>query len=165
MGYPDYSILTDELPNTESSGDAEELGAIEGQINSYSTTMVPPKGGFKEDKPRWVNNRVAARPQLYGRPRREGLVCYACYGRHHLSIECTPPLKELRKLIENYESLKEEERARVLPEAYWRTKTWFTRASPESGNLVLHQGPPPTVATFPQQASSPGANTALPSEN
>lgn len=88
---------------------------MKGRRSSYRQALVPPQGGFKRGKPRWVKHLVGPRVPYAAKPRLEGLVCYACYGRHNPSIDFTLSFKELQNIVQNNESLKEDERARVPP--------------------------------------------------
>ena len=50
-------------------------------------------------------------------------ICHSCYVRaEHLAPQCTLSLKDIDKVVENYEDLSESERARVPDTSYSRIK-------------------------------------------
>lgn len=108
LEYPDESIPTSELPTTGSSQHYEELLTMGGRRSAYRLALGPLQAFFPQGTPRGVDNRVAAHTQFAARPLREGLICYAWYGRHSISMERNLAVKEFRKIMENYESLQEE---------------------------------------------------------
>ncbi|CAN8063203.1 unnamed protein product [Agarophyton chilense] len=126
MEYTDSSVPTVDLPHSESQ-EEEALMAIEGRRPMYRPYAVPPQGGFKNGKPGWVDTRTAQRSHSMLTNRRDGLICYSCYKKHHLSAECTLPAKDLSRIMTNYEALSEEERSRVPAGMYWKAKSWFSQ--------------------------------------
>ncbi|CAN8076121.1 unnamed protein product [Agarophyton chilense] len=126
MEYTDSFVPTVDLPHSESQ-DEEALMAMEGRRPMYRPYTVPPQGGFKNGKPEWVDTRTAYRSQPMLTNRRDGLICYSCYGKHQLSAECTLPAKDLSRIMTNYEALSEKERSRVPTGMYWKAESWFSQ--------------------------------------
>ncbi|CAN8069068.1 unnamed protein product, partial [Agarophyton chilense] len=126
MEYTDSSVPTVDLSHSESQ-DEEALMALEGRRPMYRPYTVPPQGFFKNEKPRWVDTRTAYRSQPMLTNRRNGLIWYSCYGKHHLSAECKLLAKNLSRIMTNYEALSEEKRSRVPAAMYWKAKRWFSQ--------------------------------------
>ncbi|CAN8075287.1 unnamed protein product [Agarophyton chilense] len=88
----------------------------------------------------------------------EALIFYLCYGRHHLSSECTLPAKDLVRVLTNYETLSEEERTRVPAGIYWKVKGWLSYyPGRQSGALVI-QNPEVPQANSQVGSNAPRAN-------
>ncbi|CAN8062282.1 unnamed protein product [Agarophyton chilense] len=126
MECTDSSVPTVDLPHSESQ-DEEALMAMEGRGPMCRPYKVPPQGGFKNGKPGWVVTPTEYRSQPMLTNRRDRLICYSCYGKHHLSAECTLPAKDLSRIMMNYEALSEEKRSRVPAGLYWKAKVGFLR--------------------------------------
>lgn len=102
IDYLDESIPTDELPNMESSREQDELLALEGCRSPFCPSVVPPQVDLKPTQPGWVHTRVGLHTQFPPGPPREGLVFYACYGSHYISIDCSLPGRESSTIRNNY---------------------------------------------------------------
>lgn len=77
--------------------------------------------------------------------------CYHSYVHYYLAVECTLPARDLTRVVTNYESLNDAERARVPARAYWKTKACFTPDSHyrEPGNRPPDRSQPPRVVPPP----------------
>lgn len=133
LDEPVGSIPTTELPSTESLQESELMAMEQRRYPYQRNAVVPPPGGITEKSPGWVNNRLVGNYQ--GRQNREGLICYSCYARHHLSAECTLSVRNLGQVILNYEALSEAERARVPANSYWQAKAWVTADARRQGGI------------------------------
>lgn len=100
----DSSIPTADLPTTEATQEGT-LMTMEARRGQYRAGMVPLPGGFTIKKPGWVDTRTVPRNSALKRPHRNRLICYNFYGRHHLSVECTLPTRDIYKIKLNYEGL------------------------------------------------------------
>lgn len=138
LDYPDTSVPTTELPTTDTPTEESEL-LLADIRRQRQAGVVPPQGGFTPSKPGWVDQRRNYRSAAAFRPRREGLICHVCYGRHHLAAECTLPARDLERVISNYESLTDAERSRVPATMYWKAKAFVAGDPNRVGGIPTTQ--------------------------
>ena len=129
---PASSIETSDLPSTvhgdtSSTQDAIDTGNGEQVLwleqNGYSRTRdvkrVRPPAIPHEDE---SSNRVGWLAKV---------ICYLCYDRGHLAADCTCGIREMPKVISNFEKLTDSERTSV-PDTCYQNTLRFVRGRPES---------------------------------
>ncbi|CAN8063108.1 unnamed protein product [Agarophyton chilense] len=121
--YWHSSVPTEDLPHSESQ-EQESLMAMEDRRPVPPASMQPPERGFNNRKTGWLDTQIASRSQPRSAASHEALICYMCYGRHHLSSECTLPANDLVRVLTNYETLSEE-RTRVPAGTYSKVKGYL----------------------------------------
>lgn len=114
---PFDSIPTTDLPTTKGSSEGH-LMTMETRGGQYLAGIVPPSRDFTNRRPGWAGTRAVPGNSALKRPYTDNMLCYNCYGRHYLSVECTLPNKDIYKIILNYEDLMEDDRNRVLATFY-----------------------------------------------
>lgn len=72
-----------------------------------------------------VSQRRSWEAREQDRERTNRLICHACYGKGHVSPHCDLPHREAEKIVLNFESLSENERARVPDDSYLRMKGYI----------------------------------------
>lgn len=121
LDYTDRSNPTTDLLDTEAFCEGQRFLALEFQgplYRPYRPTMISPPGGLKPAKPGLIDSRRGPRSQTPPDNNPEGLVWHHCYGHHYLAVEFPRPARQLPRVVSNYESLTNAERARVLVNAY-----------------------------------------------
>ena len=138
------SIPTTDLPSTatgypsnEHTAESDPLFAINGGHHRYSRAGYQKKISasavpYQEhaphmsgNRPGWVDRSQAPTRNAVTSVRSVPAewICHSCYVRaEHLAPQCTLSLKDIHKVVENYEDLSESERARVPDTSYSRVK-------------------------------------------
>ena len=154
--YP-ISIPTSELPSTATDASLNPADdpalAIQsgyrygraGQRQSVPAPRVP----YQNHAPHMANTRPGWTKQqdpvkaAQARNAQSEWICHSCYARgDHLSPQCNVTIRELEKVVRNYEELSEQERERVPVASYSRFKSLVhpshrqppVTAAPQSGN-------------------------------
>ncbi|KAI0566374.1 hypothetical protein FGB62_9g03 [Gracilaria domingensis] len=128
------------------------------ELHRYrSNPIFPPPRGFNSKQPGWIDTRGAN--QRSGLTQ-EGLICYSCYGGHHLASDCTLSAKALYRIVMNYEALTEAERAKVPGQSYWKAKDYV-------GADAIHRSQTPTPQVEAVQTTPSGGerNAAVAKQN
>ena len=133
----DLPSTTTGYPPNELTAESDPLFAIHGGHHRYgragyqqkiSASAVPYQKHaphMSGTRPGWVDRSQAparnAVTPVHSVPAE--WICHSCYGRaEHLAPQCTLSLKDIQKIVENYEDLSESERARVPDTSYSRIK-------------------------------------------
>ena len=80
------------------------------------------------------------------------LICHDCYERGHVSRQCTTPIGQFNRVIQNYESLAEEEQRRVPRAGYTRARAAQAATLADTTATVAtgEEPPPPTDVEHPE---------------
>ena len=83
-------------------------------------------------RPGWMGRpQPQGRPPASGGPRlqypvsKHGLVCYHCYEKGHAAPTCILSLREMHRVLGNYEALSPMERLGIPSTSYLKVKNWF----------------------------------------
>ena len=133
IGDGEYSFPTTDLPTTYDTAFEDPSREEDAMFVMEQRRHVPsPRVAFSERdatmsrRPGWIQDRRYAKPQHGGRSRADGIICHGCYEKEHIQSDCPLTLKELWKVVKNYEALTDAEKARVPPISYFCAKAQFT---------------------------------------
>jgi len=159
---PDASTLsTPILSQSETSGEQENLMALGAQRMVYGP-RIP--GQSQQQVAGWVDRQAMPRTNRMTNPRDLMIICHDCYQHGHISPKCTLHLRDLHKVVENYEKLTPQERSIVPSTSYDRVKVLFqpqaaqthTQSTPYASAQGSEQG------TDPPRGNSPPTENSLP---
>lgn len=123
LDNPFLSVPTIELPS--SGNHIKKLELLIADIgHQFEAGVVSNQGGFTPTKPGWVVRRGTSRHPFSGQTRREELIFYMWYGKHHMAVECTLPARALERVISNYEALTKAEQSRVPTTLHCKEKSF-----------------------------------------
>ena len=77
----------------------------------------------RHSRPGWVDRRPGYGPVEGRRPPK--LICHICYRVGHTAPDCILTVREMFRIVANYEALEDEERSRVPANSYWRAKNQY----------------------------------------
>ena len=77
----------------------------------------------RHSRPGWVDRRSGYGPTEGRRPPK--IICHICYRVGHTAPDCILTVREMFRIVANYEALEEEERSRVPASSYWRAKNQY----------------------------------------
>ena len=124
MTEAEDSIPTTDLPSTES--EISHLQELDPMLAMGCRTVPAPRLAFQreissaDNRPGWQDRRGQAQNP------RVGLTCHACYEKNsNVQPKCELSMKEIWRVVKNYESLTQEEKARVPTISYYRAKMQF----------------------------------------
>ena len=126
-GGGEDSFPTTDLPTTYDTAFEDPSREEDAMFAMEQRRHVPsPRVAFAEHdatmsrRPGWMEDRRYAKPQHGGRSRADGIICHGCYEKEHIQQDCCLTLKELWKVVKNYEALTDAEKARIPPVSYFR---------------------------------------------
>ena len=128
LGQADRSIPTDELLSTlvgSSTTTMDPLLAVQVHVPAPYVNYKEWDRGMSRNRP---GGKAPYKADAYGRrpaQPRSAPICHECYQPGHISPRCTHPIANREKVISNYESLTEMERARMPATAYFGAKAQF----------------------------------------
>jgi len=108
--------------------DSDSLMALERQRMAYGP-RVP--GEDPHRRVGWVDRQVAPRVNRMHNPRDLLIICHECYEHGHIAPNCNLSVKNLYKVIINYEKLTPQEQSMVPSTSYVRVKRAFQPTNPE----------------------------------
>ena len=148
MTEAEDSMPTTDLPSTES--EISHLQEMDPMLAMGYRTVPAPRLAFQresssaDNRPGWQDRRGQAQNP------RVGLICHACYEKNsHVQPKSALPMKEIWRVVQNHESLTQEEKARVPTISYYRAKMQFTT----DGQPIVprpHETERASVHPFPQ---------------
>ena len=126
-GYPSNELTAESDPLFAIHGGHHRYGraGYQQKINASDVPFQKHAPHMSGTRPGWVDRSQApARKAVIPvRSVPAEWICHFCYVRaEHLAPQCTLSLKDIHKVVENYEDLSESERARVPDTSYSRIK-------------------------------------------
>ncbi|CAN8071375.1 unnamed protein product, partial [Agarophyton chilense] len=157
------SIPTTELPSTtDGSVDSTARDTENGQVFYLNDRRTPAprtpysNGMTRIQRPGWVGNGEPGRytDARNAVPRNAGvtLVCHLCFERGHTSPQCLLSLRDMARVVDNYEALSTQEKVSVPLTSYLRAKTDFPNALAHTPNSRYKPAQPARAAPAPNHA-------------
>ena len=142
-------------PATGSSSDEDGIMVLD----TRPRAMVPPPSlahagpAVERSRPGWERPRTPYRQTAPRGPRKD-IVCHECYQPNdHISPDCELPIRERRKVVENYHNLSQSQRAAVPTTAYDAARAILNMAPrPQRGN----QASPETMMLLEEAPKNQG---------
>lgn len=168
LGSLEQSLATSELPSTVTPPVVDPAfyanpGRVPPAPLAYASSAT------RHSRPGWSNpKQLAFQPQ---HPQHRGmmshatgtrsapLICYICYLEGHTASQCTLPIREMWKIVGNYENLPPEHKARVPSNSYEDAKAAVHNAQAREAaktangnnpNLSERAQPHPAVDSVPK---------------